>query len=710
MTSNTRKDERPRSGQPDGRPERPPIDYAAEGPSHVIGDWLLFESDGTVTVMVGKAEVGQGIRTSLALAVAEELRVPADHVRVLMADTHLTPYDMGTFGSRTTPYTAPVLHKAAAAARQLFIERAAALWSVDPSELTVADGSINHQPTGRSTPYANLITNTESGRLNALWSDDAPVTPPERWTTAGKPALCAEGRDFVTGKHRYTNDMTRPGMLIGAVLRPPSIGATLASLNGSAAEALPGVTVVRTEKFAGVVAPDRATARRALALLRPTWNLGNGAAQLSSASVFDFLKSHPAAPQAHNRWAGADVFQTGSLTEGIAAASGGHTLEESYRVAYIAHAPLETRSAIAEWNNGELTVWTGTQRPFGVRSELAAAFGKPEEQVRVIVPDTGSAYGGKHTGDAAVEAAWLARAAGRPVKLTWSREEEFTSAYFRPAGLIEVRSAIDAGGRITAWDYHNYNSGAAGIHTPYAVHNQHIEFHTTETPLRQGSYRALAATANNFARESHMDELARLAGTDPLDFRLLNLSDASDPGQSRLRAVLLAAAERFGWASRPTGAQGVAGHGYGLACGTEKGSYVAICAEVDVNPANGQVRVTRVVQAFECGAIVDPEGLENQVEGAIVMGLGGALMERIDFDKGKVLTDRFSRYPVPRFRDVPAIETILLDRKDLPSAGAGETPIIGIAPAVANAIFDATGVRLRALPLARDLQQQQPQE
>jgi nicotinate dehydrogenase subunit B len=270
-----------------------------------------------------------------------------------------------------------------------------------------------------------------------------------------------------------------------------------------------------------------------------------------------------------------------------------------------------------------------------------------------------------------------------------------------------VRSAVDADGRITAWEYHNYNSGAAGIRTPYPVANQHIEFHTTESPLRQGSYRALAATANHFARESHMDELAQLVGMDPLDFRLWNLPDEADLGQSRLRAVLLVAAERFGWVSGPTWperAQRGSGRGYGLACGTEKGSYIATCAEVDVDRASGQVRVVRVVEAFECGAIVDPEGLENQVEGAVVMGLGGALMERIEFGKGKLLTDRFSRYQVPRFRDVPRIETVLLDRKDLPSAGAGETPIVGIAPAVANAIFDATQRRLRDLPLAKNWQ------
>jgi isoquinoline 1-oxidoreductase len=550
---------------------------------------------------------------------------------------------------------------------------------------------------------------SEAGRLKELWGDDAPVTPPDRWTIAGKPARRLDGRDFVTGRHRYTTDLTRPDMMFGAVLRPLVFNATLVSLDRSAAEAIPGVIVVRHDNLAGVVAPDRATALRALSALRPTWDTHGTAREVSSGNVFGYLKRQPAKPQEHNRWAGPDIFEQGSLQAGVRAADGGHTFEASYRVPYIAHAPLETRAAVAEWVGDELTVWTGTQRPFGVRSELAAAFGKPEEQVRVLVPDTGSAYGGKHTGDAAIEAAWLALAAGRPVKLTWSREEEFTWAYFRPAGLIEVRSAVDAHGKVTAWEYHNYNSGAAGIRTPYPVANQHIEFHTTESPLRQGSYRALAATANHFARESHMDELAQLAGMDPLDFRLWNLPDESDLGQSRLRAVLVAATERFGWASRPIERhereQGGSVRGYGLACGTEKGSYLATCAEVDVDRTSGHVHVVRAVEAFECGAIVDPAGLENQVEGAVVMGLGGALMERIEFDGGRLLTDRFSRYRVPRFRDVPRIETVLLDRKDLASAGAGETPIVGIAPAVANAIFDATQVRLRDLPLSPNLQQ-----
>jgi isoquinoline 1-oxidoreductase len=242
---------------------------------------------------------------------------------------------------------------------------------------------------------------------------------------------------------------------------------------------------------------------------------------------------------------------------------------------------------------------------------------------------------------------------------------------------------------ITAWDYHNYNSGAAAIRPPYAIAHQRVAFHTTEAPLRQGSYRALAATANHFARESHIDEIAARLGIDPLALRLTNLTDP------RLRAVLEAAATRFGWGTtRPA-----PGHGCGLAAGTEKGSYIATCAEVAVDPASGHVRLVRVVAAFECGAIVNPDGLQNQVEGAIIQALGGALFEQIRFADGRILTDRFSRYRVPRFADVPPIETVLLDRRDLPSAGAGETPIVGLAPAVGNALYAATGQRLRSLPL-----------
>ena len=307
----------------------------------------------------------------------------------------------------------------------------------------------------------------------------------------------------------------------------------------------------------------------------------------------------------------------------------------------------------------------------------------------MIVPDTGSAYGGKHTGEAAVEAARLARAAGRPVNLMWSREEEFTWAYFRPAGVMDIRSGAASDGRLSAWEFHNYNSGGSGIGTPYTVENQRIEYHPVKSPLRQGSYRGLAATANHFARESHMDELAHAVGIDPLEFRMKNLNDP------RLRAVFEAAAKSFGWpAKRERPSQG-----FGMGGGVEKGGYLATFAEVAVDRVSGSVRIVRVATAFECGAIVNPDGLRNQVMGATIMSLGGALFEAIQFENGRITNPLFSLYRVPRFQDVPQIEVVLLDRKDQPSAGAGETPIVGLAPAVGNAIFDATGVRLRSLPM-----------
>jgi isoquinoline 1-oxidoreductase len=305
----------------------------------------------------------------------------------------------------------------------------------------------------------------------------------------------------------------------------------------------------------------------------------------------------------------------------------------------------------------------------------------------VIVPDTGSAYGGKHTGDAAVEAARIARAAKKPVKLVWTLEEEFWWAYFRPAGVIDVSGSVGANGVVTAWEFHNYNSGPSALATPYAIANAVEKFHRSTSPLRQGSYRGLAATANHFARESHMDDLAGAAGMDPLAFRLKNLKN------ERLASVLNAAAAKFSWSARRKSP----GVGFGLACGLEKGGYTATCAEVEAS--NGSVNIRRLTIAFECGAIVDPDGLDNQVSGAAVQGLGGALFEAIEFDDGRLLNDRFSRYRVPRFGDVPPLDVVLVNRPDLPSAGAGETPIVGVAPAIGNAILDATGVRIRSLPM-----------
>jgi CO/xanthine dehydrogenase Mo-binding subunit len=642
-----------------------------------ISAWLHIGEDGTVTVYTGKTEVGQNIRTSLAQAVADELRVPLEAVTLVMADTALTPYDMGTFGSRTTPIMASQLRRAAAAAREALVDVAAEKWAVDRAALVVEDAAIIHAATGRRAGLGEL---TRGQQLLKTVSEQTPTTPAEAWRVAGQSRRKVNGRDIVTGRHKYTSDLTQPGMAYGRVLRPSRFGATLASLDTRAAEAMAGVTVLRDGLFVGVTAPTSHAASRALEAMRPEWKQEP---QPRGAELYRLLRKGPPGGAAGRP---RDRDEAGSIEEGLAAAR--TRVHSTYTVAYIAHVPLEPRAAVAEWTDGALTVWTGTQRPFGVRGELAEAFRIAEEKVRVVVPDTGSGYGGKHTGEAAIEAARLAKAAGRPVKVVWTREEEFTWAYFRPAGVIDVRSGVGADGTLTAWEFQTWNAGASGLRTPYEVPHRRVQFHPAASPLKQGSYRGLAATANHFARESHMDELAHAAGLDPLEVRLRNLR------QPRLRAVLEKAAERFGWGKARASAQ----RGFGLACGTEKGSYVATCAEVSISPA-GVVKITRAVTAFECGAIVNPDHLRGQVEGAVVQGIGGALFEAVEFDDGAVLNPRFSTYRVPRFSDTPVLETVLLDRKDLPSAGAGETPIIAIAPAAANAIFTATGSRIRSMPL-----------
>ena len=650
--------------------------FHQEEPPEAITAWLHIGEDGTVTAFTGKVEIGQNIRTSLAQTVADELRVPFDTVRMVTADTALTPFDFGTVGSRSMPTMSPQLRRVAAAARDLLVGAAAKEWNVAGEGLTAADGKVTDPATGRALRYAELAR----GKTLAenLPSED-PVTPPNEWTIAGKAIPKKDARSFVTGEHQYTPDLRRPGMLYGKVLRPPSFGATLTSYDAKPTQAMSGVVIVRDGDFIGAAASNEREASKALEAIRTEWK---EVPQTSSKELFSYLKQ--------NAKAGGDDRSRrikGSVENGLASAT--HRLDATYTVAFIAHAPLEPRAAVAEWSEGKLTVWTGSQRPFAVRDELADVFQLAAQNVRVIVPDTGSAYGGKHTGDAALEAARLARAAGRPVQVVWTREEEFTWAYFRPAGVMEIKSGIAADGTLTAWEFHNYNSGMSAIETPYVVPNQHIEFHSTQCPLRSGSYRGLAATANFFARECHMDELARAVQLDPLEFRLKNLSDP------RLRAVLEAAAKSFGWPRKKT----QEGQGFGIAGGLEKGGYVATCAEVAADRTSGAVRVVRVATAFECGAIVNPDGLRNQVIGANIQGLGGALFEGIEFENGRITNPRFSRYRVPRFRDVPDVEAVLLDRKDLSSAGAGETPIMGVAPAVGNAIFDAAGIRLRGLPL-----------
>jgi isoquinoline 1-oxidoreductase len=648
-----------------------------------LGAWLHVGEDGAVTVYTGKVEVGQNARTSLTQVVAEELHTPVERIKLVMGDTQLVPYDGGTFGSGTTPRMGPQLRRAAAAAREMLLDLAAEQGKVGRDGLVVRDGKVVDPATKKTFGFGEL---TKGKKITKTMGRDVKTAPAGEWKVAGTSVPKVDGRALVTGEHRYSSDVRRPGMLLGKVLRPPTFKATLTSVETRAAEAMLGVTVVHEGGFVAVAAPTEQAAERALAAIHAEWTTP---AEPPGDDLFAYLKQHPGGGGRGGGGFGGrgGGGPRGSVADGLKEAD--QKVEASYTIAYIAHCPLEPRAAVAEWDGDKLTVWAGTQGPFRVRSDVAQKLGVPEARVRVIVPDTGSGYGGKHTNEAAVEAAKLAKAAGKPVKVVWTREEEFTWAYFRPAGLIEVKAGATKDGTLIAWEFHNYNSGGSALQTPYVVPNVRHEFHATDSPLRQGSYRALAATANHFARESHMDDLAQALKLDPLEFRLRNLKD------ERLRAVLEAAAQRFGWGK----VKAETGRGFGLAGGTEKGSYVATCAEVEADVKTGRVRVVRLVSAFECGAVVNPDHLKNQVEGAAVMGLGGALFEAIRFDKGKVLNPHFADYRVPRFADAPAQEVVLLDRKDLPSAGAGETPIVAVAPAVGNAIFAATGVRLRSLPM-----------
>jgi isoquinoline 1-oxidoreductase len=654
------------------------------GGAKKIGARIHLGKDGSITVLVGKVEAGQGARAELTQAAAEELRVPADRIQLVMADTEAVPDDGITAGSGTSPRTVRPVREGAAAARQLLVEFASRRWSVEADTCDVQDGKAIHKASGRALGYAELAKDDEAVKaLEQAIPSGITLTPVKEWKILGTPAARPNRRDIVTGAHKYPSDIARPGMLYGKVLRAPAYGAKLTSIDLGAAKVMKDVVTVRDEQFVGVAAPTLHLAEQALAAIAKTaqWEK---APHPSSKELSSYLEQHAQGGVPKNEFAD-EVAQAKQV------------VRQSYHVAYAQHAPLEPRAAVAEWSDGKLTVWTGTQNPFGCRSELTRAFHLAEDKVRVVVPDFGAGFGGKHSGEAGIEASRLAQAAGRPVSLRWTREEEFTWAYFRPAAVIEAEASVDAKGTLSSWHFININSGGSGVETPYRIEKHRSRYVASAPPLRHGSYRALASTANNFARESVMDECAVAAGVDPLDFRLAHLSEAANEVQARLRAVLETAAKRFNWRERAK--QKNPNVGVGLACGTEKGSYVAACAEIEIDRKQNKIVVKRVCQVFECGAILNPDNLLKQVQGAIIMGLGPALREEMRFENGEMLNASFGKYRVPRFDDVPEMDIHLLDRKDLASAGAGETPIIAIAPAIGNAVFHATGTRLRTMPM-----------
>ena len=589
---------------------------------------------GIYRAFTGKMEMGQGSRTLLTQAFAEELRVPVHRVDLVMGDTLLCPDDGGTWSSLTSPQTVPVIRQAAAAVR--------------------------------------------AARLGGSEA----LTAPAGWQTLGTSTNRVDGLAIVTGAKQYPTDVEASGMLHAAVVRSPHHRATLTSFDATATERLPGVRVLRDGDLLAAVAADPETARRAAAATRAEWS----AQPLTPPAEWPMLfKNTGIEPVEQPRARYPPLVRRGDVNAGLAAAA--RTKSSRYWVNPIAHVPLEPRAAVAAWRGDEVTIHCGVQAPFLVRQEVARAVDVPESRVRIIAVDSGGAFGGKQRGECEVEAARLSRLAGAPVRVAWTREEEFTCSYTRPAGLLEVESGVDASGRLTALRVANYNSGAAGLTPPYEIPNLWAGFYRTQSDVRQGSYRSLAAAANTFAREAHVDEWAHDLRLDPVEIRLRNITD------DRLREVIERTAARFGWGRVRSGN----GRGFGMSCNLEKEARLALFVEIETD--REAVRVVRMVATGDFGAALNPDNLRNQMTGALIQGMGGALWEQVIFDTSGQRTRRLSDYRVPRFSDVPELDVQLIDRRDVASAGAGESPITLPAPALASAIFAATGRRLQSLPL-----------
>ncbi len=479
------------------------------------GAWVHLAPSGLVTAFTGKVDIGQDNQTAFRLLVAEELAARPGDVRVVQGDTDLCPFDIGTFGSRSMPDGGEPLRRAAAGAREVLLALGAQRWGSEAAGLAADAGAVAGGPGGSRLAYGELVAGL--GRLEVL-SAEPPLTRPRAWRLAGRPGHAASRLDAVTGGRRFVSDLDLAGMLHGSVLRPPVPGSMLRSVDTAPAEKMAGVTVARDGQFIGAAAADPATARRAVAAISADWEHPPAGA----AHVTTHLREHPTAGQGWERPVDRSAGDTDAALAGAAT-----RVEASYTTAYLAHVPPETRAAVAAWDGGRLTVWTGCNVPFAVRARLADAFGIDQADVRVIVPPTGGGFGGKH-GEEAIEAARLARAAGRPVKVHWSRAEEFQFGYLRPMAVIDVRAALDASGAITAWDFLDINAGAQGTAFPYATASWRLRYQPAASPLAQGPYRALAATANTFARESCLDELAHAAGADPLQFRLDHLAGGKE--------------------------------------------------------------------------------------------------------------------------------------------------------------------------------------
>jgi nicotinate dehydrogenase subunit B len=648
-----------------------------------INAYLKIGEDGRVTCYSGKVEMGQGNTTALAQMIAEELGVAADNVDMVMGDTRLCPWDGGTNGSRSIKYFGPALRAAGAEARDVLIQVAAEQLSLPPSRLAAEDGFVvDRSRPGTRLAYGALV---KGKRIERRLPAKPALKTPAAFTIMGRPRLPENGRDKVTGKAAFAGDVRLPGMLHGRILRPPAHGARLQNVDVAAARAFKDARVFQDGDFVAVVHPTSDGAAAALAAIKAEYS--SPPATVHDGNILEHLMAQTGQGRA--------VEQKGDLAKGAELAS--LTFEATYFTPYIAHAPIETHSALARVGADEVTVWVSTQRPFGVQGEVARAVGVADERVRVITPLLGGGFGGKSAGPQAVEAARLSKLAGVPVQVVWTREEEFFFDTFRPAAYVTIRSGLNAANKVVWWDYQVCFAGDRSSEMIYDA--PHVRTLSTGSfggggphPFGTGAWRGPGSTTNIFARESHIDTMAASVKMDPVEFRLRNLANP------RLIKTLQAAADRFKWTPAPAPSR----RGRGVALLDYLNTCVAAMAEIDVDAATGQIRVRRVLVAQDLGQVVNPEGTRMQMEGCVVMGLSSVLTEEIHFRGGDIRERSFSGYDITRFSQVPAIETVLVDNPELAPQGCGEPTITAMAAVIANAVFDATGARLTRLPLTPD--------
>ncbi len=655
--------------------------FAAEGeqrrslPSD-FNAFLHIAENGEVSCLTGKIEMGQGIITSLAQMLADELDVSIDSIKMVMGDTQLCPWDAGTFGSLTTRAFSPFMRKAAAEARAILLQMAAEKLGADISQLEINNGVISVK--GKPAEKVNFGELTKGKVIEKYLNEKPDFKDYSQFKIMGKPLNRRDSVIKVKGEAKYAADLRFPGMLYAKILRPPSHGAKLTTADTSEAEKQTGVKVVREGDFIAVLHENPEYAEKALKLVKAEYTFNEK--KVDEKTIFKYLLDSNPEGRANN--------PKGDLAAGKELSS--VIVESEFLDGYVAHSTMEPHAAVAVMEGEKLTAWISTQTPYPAQESISRELGLPLENVRVIPPFLGGGFGGKSAHRQGVEAARLAKMTGKPVMVAWTRQEEFFYDTFRPAAVVKITSGIDKSGNLVLWDYHQYFAGARGSDTIYDVPNQKTTGYSANDvhPFGTGAWRAPANNTNTFARESQIDIMAAKAGIDPIEFRLKNLKDP------RMIAVLEALKKKINW--KP--AKSPSGRGFGIACGFDAGTYVAHLAEVKVDKKTGKVQVLRVVCAQEMGFCVNPEGTLIQMEGCITMGLGYALTEDIEFTGGDIKTKNFGTYEIPKFSWLPKIETVVLDRNE-PPQGGGEPAIICMGAVIANAIHDATGARLYQLPM-----------